>query len=75
MGAATLSPAQYNALARAARRSSGFLCPMPTPSGAAQDALLDALARKGFSDGAPCPCITDAGRAAVIEAKAVRRTA
>ena len=61
------TPAQRRALARAARRPGGNLCPMPYPAGAgaAAEALLASLARRGWSDGAPCPLITPAGRAAI----------
>lgn len=70
--AANLSPAQFKALSLAALRVRGNICPTVGVHAAASDALVKALADKGFVqwDGEPwqsAPRINEAGRCAVCE--------
>lgn len=68
-----LTSAMFRALARAASRESGNICPTPSHA-AAQTALLNALDRRGFivwdnPEIKSIPRISDAGRAALIKAQ------
>lgn len=60
-----LSKAQIKALAKAASRPSGCLCPIVGVHAAAETALLAALSRRGLIIDGPAPRISDAGRAAI----------
>ncbi len=76
-----LTPAMVKALGRAAARERGNYCPVPSVHANAETMLLNALDRRGFivwdnpeprfgNSGSGAPRITDAGRAAIAQAKA-----
>lgn len=70
-----LTPAMIRALAKAAERPRANICPIAGVHAAAEDALVDALDRRGmiaWDGGAPnrgAPRISDAGRTALAQAR------